>query len=59
VVTVIFTVVPPDPAGATTEIEVGLTTEKFVAEVDPNLTEVAPVKFVPVIVTFAPPAANP
>ena len=39
-------------------IEVGETTLKL-ALVAPNLTAVAPVKFVPVIVTGVPPAAGP
>jgi hypothetical protein len=48
----------PDPAGAVAVITVG---EKIikVAVVAPNLTAVAPVKFVPVIVTVVPPAFGP
>jgi hypothetical protein len=38
---------------------VALVTVKVVAEVAPNLTEVAPVKPVPVIVTDVPPAGRP
>ena len=37
----------------------GLLTEKLVALVAPNLTAVAPVKLVPVIVTLVPPAVGP
>ena len=49
VITVIWTV--PDPAGAVAVICVELSTVLEVALVDPNLTSVAPVKFVPVITT--------
>jgi hypothetical protein len=34
-------------------------TLKLVAAIVPNCTALAPVKFVPVIVTFAPPAVDP
>jgi hypothetical protein len=40
-------------------IEVELFTVKLVAGVAPKLTAVAPVKFVPVMVTDDPPAAGP
>jgi hypothetical protein len=57
-VTVISTV--PEPAGATAVIEVALETVNDVAAVLPNLTAVAPVKDVPVMVTLDParPAAG-
>ena len=57
VVTVTSTV--PDPAGATAVMEVADTTLKEVAAVEPNLTAVAPVRFVPVTVTEVPPAVEP
>ena len=56
VVTVMSTV-PAEPAGAVAVIWVALLTVKLVALVAPNLTAVAPVKLVPVIVTVVPPAA--
>ena len=40
-------------------IEDALTTVKLVAETPPNLTSVAPVKLVPVMVTLVPPAVGP
>ena len=49
----------PVPAGAVAEMEVGLMTVKLVADVVPNLTAVAPLKFVPVMVTVVPPATGP
>jgi hypothetical protein len=52
VVTVTSTV--PDPAGATAVMDVADTTLKEVAAVEPNLTAVAPVRFVPVTVTEVP-----
>jgi hypothetical protein len=42
-------------AGIIQVIEVLLTTLKDVALNPPNVTEVAPIKFVPVIVTLVPP----
>ncbi len=57
--TVTSTVVPTVPAGAVAVIEVALTTTTFVAATLPNLTLVAPVKLVPVIVTGVPPAGRP
>ena len=57
VVTVTSTV--PLPAGAVAVIWVALTTVTLVALVAPNLTAVAPVKLVPVIVTTVPPAVGP
>src|SRR5436309_3560234 len=49
----------PVPAGDTAVIEVAELTTNEVAGVAPNLTAVAPVKFVPVIVTLVPPVAEP
>ncbi len=48
----------PVPAGATTEIDVSLETVG-VSEVVPNVTEVAPVNPVPVMVTVLPPPGAP
>src|SRR2546423_253552 len=56
-VTVTSTV--PVPAGATAAIDVAIVTMKLLASADPNLTDVAPVKLVPVIVTRVPPASAP
>ncbi len=58
VVTVTSTV-PAVPAGAVAVIRVALLTVKVVAAVGPNDTPVAPVRFVPVIVTVFPPAVGP
>jgi hypothetical protein len=49
----------PEPAGAVAVIWVSELTVTLVAAVAPNLTDVAPVKPVPVIVTTVPPAAGP
>ena len=49
----------PTPAGETVDIDVSEVTVNRVAFVDPNLTPVVPVKFVPVTVTDAPPPAEP
>ena len=57
VVTVTSTA-PATWAGDMAEIEVALVTEN-VAAVVPKETFVAPVKFVPVIVTLVPPLVNP
>ena len=57
VVTVTSTA-PAACAGEVAVIEVALTTVKLAA-VPPNDTAVAPVKFVPLIVTLVPPAAGP
>ncbi len=57
VVTVTSTV--PLPAGAVAVMLVALTTVMPVAEAAPNLTAVAPVKPVPVMVTEVPPLAGP
>jgi hypothetical protein len=45
-------------AGVTQVIEVLLTTLKDVAFNPPNVTEVAPIKFVPVIVILVPPTLD-
>ena len=50
---------PVDPAGLVAVMMVALTTVTLVAAMLPKLTAVAPVKFVPVIVTLVPPAADP
>ncbi len=57
VVTVTLTV--PVPAGDVAVIEVPEWTTTPVAATVPNLTAVAPVKFIPEIVTLVPPAAGP
>ena len=56
VVTVMSTV--PVLAGDVAVIEVELLTVKEVALALPNLTAVAPVKLVPVMVTLVPPASD-
>ena len=58
VVTVTSTL-PAAPAGATAVIEVAELTVNNVAAVAPNLTAVAPLKLVPVMVTRVPPAVEP
>ena len=50
---------PVVPAGVTAVIEVALTTVNLVAAALPNLTIVAPVRFVPVIFTVVPPVILP
>jgi hypothetical protein len=45
---------PVDPVPTTASIEVGVVTVKEAAAVPPKLTRVAPVKFIPVMVTVAP-----
>ena len=57
VVTVTSTV--PVPAGEVAVIWLALLTLKEPAALPPNLTAVAPVKLVPVIVTLVPPADGP
>ena len=57
VVTVTSTV--PEPGGEVAVIWVAVSTVNAVAGLVPNPTAVAPVKFVPVIVTDVPPAAGP
>ena len=51
--------VPAVPAGVVAAIEVALTTVTFVAAAPPIVTPVAPVKFVPVMVTLVPPPVGP
>ena len=50
---------PAACAGVTAVMVVELVTVKDFTGVPPKLTAVAPVKFVPVIVIFTPPAAEP
>jgi hypothetical protein len=50
---------PAVPAGVVAVIEVALTIDTLAAAAPPILTPVAPVKFVPVIVTDVPPAVVP
>jgi hypothetical protein len=49
----------PVPAGTTAVICVSLSTEKLVTGMPPNVTDVAPVKQRPVMVTVLPPASGP
>ena len=49
----------PLPAGEFAVIEVAVLTVNEAAAAPPNLTAVAPVKLMPVIVTPVPPAAGP
>ena len=49
----------PDPAGDVAVMCEASTTVTFVPAFDPKRTEVAPVKFVPVIVTLVPPPVGP
>ena len=58
VVTVTLTT-PVTPAGAVTVIEVAEVKVRPVAATVPNLTEVAPTKLVPEMVTDVPPAPGP
>jgi hypothetical protein len=58
VVTVTSTV-PDAPAGLETRISVDEMRANVVAAVEPKLTELAPVRLVPVTVTAAPPAVEP
>ena len=51
--------VPAAPAGVTAVIDVLLTTTTLVAAAPPMVIPVAPVKFVPVMVTDVPPAVGP
>ncbi len=58
----VVTIIPKSPAlraGVIQVIVVLFTTLIVVADDTPNVTKVAPVKFVPVIVTFVPPAVPP
>ena len=59
VVVTVTSTVPVAPGGAVAVMLVALLTVKFVALVAPNLTAVAPVRLVPVIVTVVPPVAGP
>jgi hypothetical protein len=56
---VTFTSIVPVPAGEVAVIDVAEVTVKLVAAVAPNVTAVAPVKPVPVIVTDVPPDSGP
>ena len=58
VVTITLTIPPVVRAGVTQVIEVLLTTLNVVAFNPPNVTEVAPMKFVPVMVTIVPPTLD-
>jgi len=51
--------VPAVPAGDSAVIDVAELTVKLFATAEPNLTAVAPVKLVPVIVTLVAPVAGP
>ena len=58
----VVTVTPTAPAawaGVTAVIVVSLTTVKLAAAVVPNVTAVAPVRWLPVMVTDVPPAEGP
>ena len=59
----VVTIMPTAPslftAGVIQVIVVLFTTLREVAAIPPNVTEVAPVKFVPVIVTLVPPVLTP
>ena len=59
----VVTIIPAAPAlstaGVRQVIVVLFTTLREVADNPPNVTKVAPVKFLPVIVTFVPPAMPP
>ena len=54
-----MTLTLPVPADEVAVIWLALLTAKDAAAVPPNLTAVAPVKFVPVMVTLVPPAGGP
>ncbi len=58
VVTITLTIPPVVRAGVTQVIDVPFTTLKDVAFNPPNVTEVAPMKFVPVMVTIVPPTLD-
>ena len=59
----VVTIMPTSPAvvraGVIQVIVVLFTRLREVAAIPPNVTDVAPVKFVPVIVTFVPPSVLP
>src|SRR5271167_3151879 len=60
VVTVTSTIAePPEKGGETAVIELEEVTVKLLALVEPNLTAVAPLKLVPVMVTVVPPDCGP
>ena len=59
VVTIMPTAPSPRTVGVIQVIVVLFTTLIVVAAIPPNVTKVAPVKFVPVIVTFVPPSVLP
>ena len=59
VVVTVTSTVPVAPAGAVAVMLVALLTVNVGALVAPNLTAVAPVRLVPVIVTVVPPVAGP
>jgi hypothetical protein len=56
---VTFTETAPDPAGATAVTEVADLTLNDEADVPPNVTDVAPERPLPEIVTNVPPASGP
>ncbi len=58
VVTITPTVPPVVRAGVIQVIEVLLTMLREVADNPPNVTDVAPIKFVPVMVTLVPPTLD-
>ena len=58
-IVVTLTVTDPEPAGLTAVIWVAEFTTKLAAAVLPNITAVAPVKLVPVMVTLVPPVVGP
>ena len=58
VVTITLTIPPVVREGVIKVIEVLLTTLKDVAFNPPNVTDVAPIKFVPVMVTLVPPTLD-
>ncbi len=58
VVTITLTIPPVVLSGVTQVIDVPFTTLKDVAFNPPNVTEVAPMKFVPVMVTIVPPTLD-
>ena len=50
---------PAEPAGVVAVTVVELTTDTLVAALPPTVTELVPVRFVPVIVIAVPPAVGP
>ncbi len=59
----VVTIMPTSPAvvrtGVIQDIVVLSTIVREVADIPPNVTDVAPVKFVPVIITLVPPSVLP